>query len=125
MTTDADRQAYDEARAADELDGLPSNDLEARHRRVAQQMAGNIATALVETGDAIPERLWMLEAVTHDVGVEAATRHLHRFTVERLARLRSERDALNDAIRVLVDEERVLGLAVTRFDRLATTTTEA
>lgn len=64
-------------------------------------------------------RAAMLRAVAHDIGAEEATRLLHRITQTRLAELRATRDDLNARIRGLVEEERVLGLAVTRFDRIA------
>ena len=61
----------------------------------------------------------MLAALAHDLGAETLTRMLHENVVAELRRLRAQRDGIADVIRSLVDQERVLGLAVTRFDRLA------
>lgn len=72
-------------------------------------------------------RVEMIKACMLDMGSEGVARVLHAHTAQRLRDLRGQRDALNDSIRELVEVERVLGLAVTRFDRLAsgdTTTTE-
>lgn len=60
----------------------------------------------------------------NDLDAEQAVRDLHTDVTARLAGLRAARDAMNRRIRVLVEQERVIGLAVQRFDRLRDTDAE-
>lgn len=49
--------------------------------------------------------------------LEQAARDEHGRVAEQLAKLRAERDRINDAIRPLVDEEQQLRRVVAVFDR--------
>lgn len=121
-TTDQDRADHEEGRAHHHM-------LEDEHRRAREVRADDDITAnrVVFIEDSPGDRLArdqaardaMLAALAHDLGAETLTRMLHENVVAELRRLRAQRDGIADVIRSLVDQERVLGLAVTRFDRLA------
>ena len=110
---DQDRLDYEEGRAHHHM-------LEDEHRRALE---GRVVIVEDTPGDRLARdqaaRDAMLAALAHDLGAETLTRMLHENVVAELRRLRAQRDGIADVIRSLVDQERVLGLAVTRFDRLA------
>lgn len=109
-TTDQDRADHEEGRAHHHM-------LEDEHRRGRSVITDDSPDDRLARDQAARDA--MLAALAHDLGAETLTRMLHENVVAELRRLQNQRDGIADVIRSLVDQERVLGLAVTRFDRLA------